>query len=86
LPELRELLTDSARGEGAVGREVFLALADTDAAGVVSAFDAIEALWFEALDGVDTYLSGVACERDRASVAGVVQGTERVAASIKVVV
>jgi hypothetical protein len=65
---------------------VFLALADTEAAGVVSVFDAVEALWFEALDGVDIYLSGIPCERDRASVAGIVQGTERVAASVKVVV
>lgn len=82
------LAAELARGRApeASGREAFVALRGREAAQIVSAFDAVEALWFEDADAAGAYLRSAAAERDRTALAGIALGTERVLANVNPVV
>jgi hypothetical protein len=86
LPRLGELLIDAERGDGALGREVFVALRGRDATATVSAFDAVEALWFADPAAAVRYLGSPAAERDRWQLSGIVLGTERLLVHVNRVV
>jgi hypothetical protein len=77
--EFAALIEEPERGEGAIGREVFIGLTGRDAGQLVSVFDAVECLWFGERESAENYLAG-AHERDRHAVAGVVRGTEHLLA------
>ncbi|HEX4483124.1 MAG TPA: EthD domain-containing protein [Solirubrobacteraceae bacterium] len=79
------LQADERRGEGARGRELLLAL-ERLPDGVVSSFDAVEALWFHDVADASDYLDSGRAERDRMAIAGVATATERLLADVNLVV
>ncbi|MBN9098671.1 MAG: EthD domain-containing protein [Pseudonocardia sp.] len=77
---LASVLAEPGRGGAAEAVEAFVRL--TDVPGV---FDAVEALWFPDETTARAHLVSAAAERDRAALAGLVFGTERVLARVHVV-
>lgn len=80
---LAPVLAEPGRGgaaEAVEAVEAFVRL--TDVPGV---FDAVEALWFPDETTARAHLVSAAAERDRAALAGLVFGTERVLARVHVV-
>lgn len=77
---LAPVLAEPGRGGTAEAAEAFVRLAD-----VPGVFDAVEAFWFPDEVTAHAHLISAAAERDRAALAGLVFGTERVLARVHVV-
>jgi hypothetical protein len=80
--ELECVLGESECPDGATGREVFVALDGHDAEQLISAYDAVETLWFPSIAAAEAHLRSPSAEGRRWALAGVAAGTERLLATV----
>jgi uncharacterized protein (TIGR02118 family) len=83
---LQKALGAQKPAAGAVARELLSALPPERADGYVSAFDAVEALWFAGPDEAQRYLLSADARERRADITHLVRGVERLLAQVRIMV
>lgn len=86
ISEAAEALQAGGLAAAATGRELFVTLTGRAAAQRISVFDLIEALWFPSADLALQFVGSKESRLQRAAVAGLIRGCDRLIAKVNVVV